>query len=160
MSRELALAQAAACFDDGRLRQALARRIACPTESPDPARAPRLDAYLREQLAPALEALGFTWRVLGNPVKDAPPFLIAERREVDAPFTVLSYGHGDVVRGQARAWRDGLDPWRLTIEGDHWYGRGTADNKGQHSINLAALAPVPRLKPADRHAAAFASDAH
>jgi hypothetical protein len=85
MSRELALAQATACFDDGRLRQAWARRIACPTESQDPARAPQLDAYLREQLAPALEALGFTWRVLGNPVKDTPPFLIAERREADAP---------------------------------------------------------------------------
>ena len=142
MSRELALAQAAACFDDGRLRQALARRIACPTESPDPARAPQLEAYLRDQLAPALEALGFSCRVLANPVKDAPPFLIAERREPDAPFTVLSYGHGDVVRGQARAWREGLDPWRLTVEGDRWYGRGTADNKGQHSINLAALAQV------------------
>jgi pimeloyl-ACP methyl ester carboxylesterase len=55
---------------------------------------------------------------------------------------VLSYGHGDVVRGQARARREGLDPWRLTIESDRWYGRGTADNKGQHSINLAALAQV------------------
>ena len=28
------------------------------------------------------------------------------------------------------------------LEGDRWYGRGTADNKGQHSINLAALGAV------------------
>jgi len=27
----------------------------------------------------------------------------------------------------------------LTRRGDRLYGRGTADNKGQHSINLAAL---------------------
>src|SRR6202034_2257116 len=29
-----------------------------------------------------------------------------------------------------------------TVEGERWYGRGTADNKGQHSINLAALSLV------------------
>ena len=27
-------------------------------------------------------------------------------------------------------------------EGERWYGRGAADNKGQHAINLAALACV------------------
>jgi acetylornithine deacetylase/succinyl-diaminopimelate desuccinylase-like protein len=31
---------------------------------------------------------------------------------------------------------------RRPVEGDRWYGRGTADNKGQHTINLAALAAV------------------
>jgi acetylornithine deacetylase/succinyl-diaminopimelate desuccinylase-like protein len=35
-----------------------------------------------------------------------------------------------------------LTPWQLVCEGDRWYGRGTADNKGQHSINLAALEQV------------------
>ncbi|MBP0652351.1 M20/M25/M40 family metallo-hydrolase, partial [Mycobacterium tuberculosis] len=38
--------------------------------------------------------------------------------------------------------RDGLAPWTIAVEGDRWYGRGTADNKGQHSINIAALAAV------------------
>src|SRR4051794_41023103 len=33
-----------------------------------------------------------------------------------------------------------LRPWSITVEGDRIYGRGTADNKGQHSINMAALA--------------------
>jgi len=28
------------------------------------------------------------------------------------------------------------------VDGDRWYGRGTADNKGQHSINLGALQQV------------------
>src|SRR6185437_1147549 len=32
--------------------------------------------------------------------------------------------------------------WQLTRRGDRLYGRGTADNKGQHSINIAALAAV------------------
>jgi acetylornithine deacetylase/succinyl-diaminopimelate desuccinylase-like protein len=30
----------------------------------------------------------------------------------------------------------------VTLDGDRLYGRGTADNKGQHSINIAALAVV------------------
>src|SRR3981081_817339 len=39
-------------------------------------------------------------------------------------------------------WRDNLGPWRTTTGGDRVYGRGTADNKGQHSINLSALGAV------------------
>jgi acetylornithine deacetylase/succinyl-diaminopimelate desuccinylase-like protein len=36
----------------------------------------------------------------------------------------------------------GQGPWTLAQDGDRLYGRGTADNKGQHSINIAALAQV------------------
>ena len=32
------------------------------------------------------------------------------------------------------------------MDGDRWYGRGTADNKGQHSINVAALGQVLALR--------------
>jgi acetylornithine deacetylase/succinyl-diaminopimelate desuccinylase-like protein len=52
------------------------------------------------------------------------------------------YGHGDVVPGYDAQWRAGLSPWSLTVEENRWYGRGTADNKGQHSINVAALGQV------------------
>ena len=55
---------------------------------------------------------------------------------------MLIYGHGDVVDGMVGEWRDNLDPWRTTIKGERVYGRGTADNKGQHSINMAALRAV------------------
>ena len=55
---------------------------------------------------------------------------------------MVTYGHGDTVRGLEDQWRAGLDPWRLTREGDRWYGRGSADNKGQHAINLLALEQV------------------
>jgi hypothetical protein len=52
------------------------------------------------------------------------------------------YGHGDVIRGQDASWTCGQGPWTLAADGDRLYGRGSADNKGQHSINIAALAQV------------------
>ena len=55
---------------------------------------------------------------------------------------MLLYAHGDVVRGYDEQWRDGLSPWTLVEEGERWYGRGTADNKGQYCINVAALEQV------------------
>nr|WP_315231145.1 M20 family metallopeptidase [uncultured Albidiferax sp.] len=142
MTRERALALAADFFDDGRFREVLARRVAYATESQEAARAPELNAYLQEQIVPDLQALGFACKVWPNPVAGGNPFLFAERAEPDAGCSVLSYGHGDVVRGHASQWRAGLNPWQLTVEGDHWYGRGTADNKGQHTVNIAALAQV------------------
>ena len=36
----------------------------------------------------------------------------------------------------------GIEPWLLKQEGDRYYGRGTADNKGQHSVNMAAMQTV------------------
>ena len=72
----------------------------------------------------------------------APPLLFAERREDAALPTVLIYGHGDVVAGYDEQWDDGRSPWELRSRDGKWYGRGTADNKGQHTINLAALARV------------------
>src|SRR5690606_31179848 len=52
------------------------------------------------------------------------------------------YAHGDVVAGQDEGWRDGLSPWTLREEDGRLYGRGTADNKGQHWINFSALRSV------------------
>ena len=75
-------------------------------------------------------------------IRSGPPFLVAERIEDPALLTILIYGHGDTVRGLDDLWRPGLSPWVLAVEGDRVYGRGTADNKGQHSINIAALAAV------------------
>jgi acetylornithine deacetylase/succinyl-diaminopimelate desuccinylase-like protein len=142
VTREQVLQQAAAAFDSGALQALLASRVACPSESQEPARAPELRDYLASQLAPALQAMGFEAQIHDNPLPGEPPLMIATRREAGAAFGVLSYGHGDVVRGYAAQWQDGLDPWRLQIVGDRWYGRGTADNKGQHTINLLALQQV------------------
>ena len=142
MSRQNAVAGATNYFDSGAFRADLARRVAMPTESQGGDRLDVLKAYLIDEIIPAVERLGFTCRVLDNPVAGYGPFLIAERHEADNLPTVLTYGHGDVVLGHAETWRKGLDPWQVIVEGDRWYGRGTADNKGQHTINLAALEQV------------------
>jgi acetylornithine deacetylase/succinyl-diaminopimelate desuccinylase-like protein len=146
MTRAAALARAAAYFDDGGFAAALARRVAIRTESQDPGRAGELRRYLAEEMAPALEAMGCQCRIVANPAGTGGPFLIATRREAGNAVTVLSYGHGDVIRGQEGQWGAGLDPWRLITRGDRLYGRGTADNKGQHTINLAALWAVLEIR--------------
>jgi acetylornithine deacetylase/succinyl-diaminopimelate desuccinylase-like protein len=142
MSRTQAIDMASAYFDDGRFKETLARRVSARTESQEAASGPILRAYLTEQIVPDLKDLGFTCQIIDNPLPGESPFLIAERIEPGAGFTVLTYGHGDVVRGYDNQWRKGLNPWEIVVEGDRWYGRGTADNKGQHTINLAALAQV------------------
>jgi acetylornithine deacetylase/succinyl-diaminopimelate desuccinylase-like protein len=129
-------------FDKGDFLADLARRVAFRTESQNPDRRETLSDYLEAEMRPCLTKLGFRCELLGNPVAAGGPFLFAERIEDPALVTVFSYGHGDVIRGQEGQWRAGLDPWTLECEGDRIYGRGTADNKGQHSINLAALAAV------------------
>jgi acetylornithine deacetylase/succinyl-diaminopimelate desuccinylase-like protein len=142
VTRSATIAGALAHFDSGGFRRDLDRRIAYHTESQEPEQAPALTAYLKQEMAPSLERMGFSWRVVPNPVGDFGPVLIAHRHEGDDLTTIFTYGHGDVIRGYDRQWREGLEPWRITVEGDRWYGRGTADNKGQHSINLAALEQV------------------
>ncbi len=142
MTRVSAIERATDYYDDGGFEAELARRVAVPSTSQDPEYAEHLERYLTEEIAPALDALGFAWRTHPNPVAGAGPVLIAERVEDPALPTVLGYGHGDVVRGHEGRWRDGRSPWRLERDGDRLYGRGTADNKGQHTINLAALRAV------------------
>lgn len=138
MTRAQAIAQAEQCFDSGAFRTLLARRLALPTESQNPDRAAVLADYLEAEIRPAFEALGFTCRTLTHP-KALAPFLYAERIEDPDLPTVLGYGHGDVIRGLEREWKEGLSPWALTEAEGRWYGRGIADNKGQHSINMEAL---------------------
>lgn len=141
MSRIEAIAAAEKYFDEGGFAADLARRVAIPTESQVEGRGEVLTAYLTDEIAPALARLGFTSEIVDNPVRGGPA-LIAERHESDMATTVLGYGHGDVIRGLDVQWHEGLSPWQLTRQGDRLYGRGTADNKGQHSINIAALATV------------------
>lgn len=142
MSRETALARADSHFLNGALFTDLARRVAFKTESPEPDQRAELYRYLHEELTPALDVLGFSSDVFENPDPAGGPFLVARRHEGDDLPTIMSYGHGDVVRGYDHQWDDGLSPWILVEQNERWYGRGTADNKGQHTINLAALATV------------------
>lgn len=144
--RDQALQCADRWFDEGGLFRVLAERIACQTESQNPQRAPALVDYLRDHMQPALQAMGFVCETLDNPSGQGGPMLLAQRIEDAARPTVLAYGHGDVIRGQDASWTRGAGPWQLQADGERWYGRGTADNKGQHTINLAALEQVLTLR--------------
>ena len=137
--REALLDAVTGYFADGRFGGELAQRVACRTESDTGAPGPALAAYLHEQIIPALAPHGFDCAVLPNPDARGGPVLVARRIEDAGAPTVLTYGHGDVVSGQDGRWQEGLGPWTLEQRGARWYGRGTADNKGQHTINLAAL---------------------
>lgn len=127
---------------EGRLLADLARRVAMPTESNEPDAAAILSDYLENEIASALAAMGFTSEILVEPDLSPLPVLVARREEGPDLPTILLYGHGDVVRAEPGSWSEGLDPWTLTRRGERLYGRGTADNKGQHSVNLAALSIV------------------
>lgn len=146
MSRAQAIAGVQAYFDDGRFMETLKRRVAIRTESQEAASLPILYDYLRQEITPYLVTLGFDCEVIDNPLPGGSPFLIAERIEEGAAFTLLTYGHGDVVRGYDNQWRAGLSPWEIVVGGERWYGRGIADNKAQHTINLAALEEVMKVR--------------
>jgi acetylornithine deacetylase/succinyl-diaminopimelate desuccinylase-like protein len=141
MTRADAIARARDNFTSGGFLAELDRRVAYRTESQNSERAGELRAYLEQEMQPAFAALDFTTRLVESPSGKAP-FLLAEHRESASAPTVLIYGHGDVVDGMEGEWRDNLDPWHTTTVGNRVYGRGTADNKGQHSINMAALRAV------------------
>ena len=140
--RQAAIDRAMAHFDEGEFLEDLTRRVAIPTESQEDDRLADCDRYLRDEIAPWLARIGYTSDIFPNPDGRGGPLLVASRHEGDDLPTILTYGHGDVVRGIEEQWREGLDPWTIKVEGDRWYGRGTADNKGQHSIVMAALAQV------------------
>jgi acetylornithine deacetylase/succinyl-diaminopimelate desuccinylase-like protein len=138
MSRDRAIAAATAYYDRGGFQAELARHVAIRTESQRDDRGAEFARYVAAMRA-LLEPMGFSCEVLANPAPGAAPFVYAERLEDPRLPTVLSYGHGDVVHGQDEQWSSARSPWELAVEGERWYGRGTADNKGQHLINLRAL---------------------
>ena len=146
MTRAAAIEYATEYFDSGAFLDDLSRRIGYRTESQARPLPEALGEYLAQEMVPAAHKLGAQARVLDNPDPGGGPLLLARRDEDPGLPTVLTYGHADVVLGEEHRWRAGLDPWLVTIEGDRWYGRGTADNKGQHSINLAALEQVIKAR--------------
>jgi acetylornithine deacetylase/succinyl-diaminopimelate desuccinylase-like protein len=142
MKREHVIAQAQDFYDSGEFHRELSELVSVPSESQSTAGRVALSAYLRDLLVPRLEALGCAVETYPNPVEKGGPFLIATRHESPDLPTVLCYGHADVVLGMAEDWSDGLSPWALVERDGRLYGRGTADNKGQHLVNLAALRTV------------------
>lgn len=141
MTRSATISAALDTLASGRFKADLARRVAMPTVSREELHWPDLQRYLDEELAPVFDRMGFAQRQFRR--APAPGgFLLASRIEDPALPTVLMYGHGDVVTGVPEMWSPGLSPFTLIEREGVWYGRGTADNKGQHSVNLAALEAV------------------
>jgi acetylornithine deacetylase/succinyl-diaminopimelate desuccinylase-like protein len=141
-TREGAIAKALEFFDAGGFRDRLAELVAIESTSQDPGHGTDVAHYLDGAMRPWLERMGFAVAIHANPAKGLGPILTGERTEDPRRPTVLTYGHGDTVRGLDDQWDAGLKPWVLTEAGDRWYGRGTADNKGQHALNLTALEHV------------------
>ena len=142
-SRDGAIGRARDYVTGGGFERDLARRVAIRTESQAlPASRPELDRYVDAEMIPAFERSGFKCKVFPNPVAGQGPVLLATRIESAQLPTVLGYGHGDVILGQESQWTKGKGPWVLARDGDRLYGRGSADNKCQHTINLAAIDAV------------------
>ena len=138
-TRAGAVRRAERYFDEGGFLAELQRRVAIPTASQEAGSMPALQEYVAGEMTQSLTQLGYQCAVYPNPRAEYGPFLVARRIEDASRPTVLTYGHGDVIRGQDDQWRAGLSPWKVVTEGEKIYGRGTADNKGQHTINIAAL---------------------
>ena len=145
MSRDAAIARAADYFDSGTFKADLARRIAIPTESQNPERVGELQRYLDTEMRPALEGIGLQCRIMTH-AKAHGPFLYGERIEDPELPIVLGYGHGDVIGGLDSEWKAGFTPWRLVESEGRFWGRGAADSKGQHTINIAALGAVLKTR--------------
>ncbi|MGH7120113.1 MAG: M20/M25/M40 family metallo-hydrolase [Acetobacteraceae bacterium] len=141
-TRHGAIERARASFDRGGFRDLLADLVAIPSTAQDRQHQPELARYLESAIRPWLLRLGFVVEVFPDPERGFGPILLAQRVDDAAAPALLTYGHGDTVRGLDEEWRPELSPWRLATEEDRWYGRGTADNKGQHALDLAALEAV------------------
>lgn len=141
MTRAAAIDKISAYFTEDRFEADLTRRVAIPTESQVPEGLPHTRKYLEDEMIPAFEEMGFETEIFENPIDGVGPVLLATRNE-GADLTVLGYGHGDVIRGQEDQWTKGAGPWKTARDGERLYGRGTADNKSQHTINMAGLKTV------------------
>lgn len=141
-TRDTVIATASGWLDDGGFETALATLVSVPTESQIPEGLPHCRQYLDEQMIPAFRAMGFDCEIFENPIDGCGPVLLATRHEADDLPTILGYGHGDVIRGLDVQWTKGDGPWKLARDGERLYGRGTADNKGQHLINMQAMKTV------------------
>lgn len=144
-TRDAAIEQALETLTSGRFKADLARRVAMPTVSREAAHRDDLTAYVDAELIPVFERNGFDCTVLRHDAAPGP-FLVASRIEDPSRPTVLMYGHGDVVTGVPEMWSEGLTPFELTERDGKWYGRGAADNKGQHSVNIAAIEAVLKVR--------------
>ncbi|WP_306147441.1 MULTISPECIES: M20 family metallopeptidase [unclassified Roseibium] len=144
--RSAAIGAAAKSFEDGSFQKDLTALVAVQTSSREEERRPDLMRYLETEMRKRFEAMGFAVDIHPNEMLDRAPFLVARRIEDPSLPTLFCYGHGDTVPGEEGRWSEDRDPWTLDVaqtpSGPRWYGRGTADNKAQHAINMEAMRHV------------------
>ncbi|MFC8936245.1 M20 family metallopeptidase [Rhodococcus sp. NPDC057135] len=133
------LSQADSYVESGAFFEDLRRLVSYPTVSGSPEGERAIHDYLTDILTPALLDLGCSIERHDNWNGGRNSFLVGTRHEDPNLPTVLCYGHADVVNGLEDSWSSGRSPWEVVEEAGNYYGRGTADNKGQHWINLIAL---------------------
>uniref|UniRef100_UPI0025EB6A2C M20/M25/M40 family metallo-hydrolase n=1 Tax=uncultured Corynebacterium sp. TaxID=159447 RepID=UPI0025EB6A2C len=98
----------------------------------------------------AIKNAGF--KVSEHPAEDGTTNFLGTREGAEGAPTVLLYSHFDVVpAGPLDLWSS--DPFTLTErKGEHgvrWYGRGSADCKGNLVMHLAALRAVEAMGNTD-----------
>ncbi|WP_283133400.1 M20/M25/M40 family metallo-hydrolase [Rhizohabitans arisaemae] len=98
-----------------------------------------------DDLGPVAERLARLMRDCGLESAVLPtggaPIVFGKRKESDRLPTILVYGHYDVQPVEPlSAWSS--DPFTPVIRDGRMYGRGTADNKGQHLAQLLAMKAV------------------
>ena len=142
MTRDTAIARSVSYFENGDFFKDLKKIIEIPSESQTEEGLIHCERYLDEIMKPTFNAMGFNVKIFQNPIQGFGPVLLATRTEDPSLPTILGYGHGDVVRGMADQWDNGKVPWLAKIDGERVYGRGTADNKSQHWINMISMKNV------------------
>jgi len=133
-------------FANGEFFNKLSSLVNIVTDSRNALSVEGLISYYTDGLSDILAELGLHTEIIDNPIKDRPPFLIGTRTESSELNTILLYGHGDTVPLQEGQWFEKIIPNELKIIDDKIYGRGVADNKGQHLINLLALLSVLKIR--------------
>ena len=145
-SLEQALENSNNWFANGEFFAKLSSLVNIVTDSKNSVSSEDLASYYTDGLSDILTELGLQTKIIDNPIKGGPPFLIGKRIESSELNTILLYGHGDTVPLQEGQWFEEIIPNELKIIGDKIYGRGVADNKGQHLTNLLALLSVLKIR--------------
>ena len=133
-------------FTEGKFFDELRSLVNIVTDSKNAVSVDDLTNYYTDGLSDILTELGLQTEIIDNRIKGGPPFLIGKRIESSELKTILLYGHGDTVPLQEGQWFKEIIPNELKVIGDKIYGRGVADNKAQHLINLLALLSVLKIR--------------
>lgn len=121
---------------ESRRLEDLARLVAIPGISSDPAPSPAMESS-GAAVAELLVGNGFEHVEILRP-PGHHPFVYADRLARPGRPTVLLYAHHDVVTPGAPAlWT--TPPWTLAVRGGRAYGRGAVDDKGGLVAQVAAV---------------------